>query len=831
MQLERYLELLHGDLQQGERIEVRYKLEPGNPRSRMDSYHFKGTSQAAEWLKEKLDAYIGINPRRGTGTKNEDVTRVKWVVADIDHPSEDVEYDIAKFGLVPTMVVASGNGYHLYWRTKEPPTQQVRKEFGRLGGSDPVHEPARILRPPETFNAKDLDNLVEVELLQARDLMWEGWEFSLLCKVRPVTRERLYTGSTDGFPSRSERDWSILNDLLRAGATDEQVTALLELSPAGDRYREEWPALLYGDLERAKQTVLVEAQTQDFIVHNNAWYTSGKTTRKVSTFVMETTALIEGLNMDEHFVVTIHAEGTSQVWNDVLIPSSAFADRRSLNRALGVAAWTWLGTDIEALALRSYLYQQVNAQGLPVLTGVQSMGRHGRLWVNSRFVLAPEGPVTPLEAGIIYVENTKDRPIVHSEPDLDFDELKALALEVFELAARSNPPELVLPLLAWGAACAFKPVLNQGGNQFPLMHVFGTRGSGKTSLIDELLLPVLGGYTDRYDYNCETTDFVVMSLMGASSSVPVHFAEYRSTMAYRERFERRLRLSYDAGRDARGRPDQSVTVYDLCAPLITDGEEVTDDSALLERTIVLRIRAADIEDRRDPEAWHTLLRLPRHRLYPHWAQWTLDRRFDPLSPELLGRVREASTFPVLPDRIQRSAAILLGGYDMLCHWLQSLGVNALPPPGPDTDKVLLGLWPSTVLGDETGKVRTRADDFVEAVINEIAQTTVVTGGSRLEGQAPCLWMYDPTTNQLRIHLSTAYTWWRKQNRMTGDTSIRRPTLKNLLQEQEYYLAEVSCRTQIGVYRMAEIDIAMVHASGLDVPADLLSINTWKVKAK
>ncbi len=111
------------------------------------------------------NVYFGVCTRTGGGSKREDVQEAPAVWCDLDFKGMEL-VEAAKairgFPLPPSLIVATGGGWHLYWKLKEP---ALVEEFSRiesinrglakaLGGDPASTDIARILRVPGTLNHK-----------------------------------------------------------------------------------------------------------------------------------------------------------------------------------------------------------------------------------------------------------------------------------------------------------------------------------------------------------------------------------------------------------------------------------------------------------------------------------------------------------------------------------------------------------------------------------------------------------------------------------------------------------------------------------------------------
>lgn len=108
-----------------------------------------------------LNVYASTNPRIAKGcSKNGDVLLARCLFADLDNITvEAALVRLALTGLpMPTMIVVSGNGVHLYWRLDVPITDLAfwtalqKRIISLLGSDEAVHDPARVMRIPGFTN-------------------------------------------------------------------------------------------------------------------------------------------------------------------------------------------------------------------------------------------------------------------------------------------------------------------------------------------------------------------------------------------------------------------------------------------------------------------------------------------------------------------------------------------------------------------------------------------------------------------------------------------------------------------------------------------------------
>ena len=156
----RFLQVLAGDSDPGELVELRYRLDDG----RMGQLFYspgrlRGLATRALMLGRRTDVYVGCAPRTRRHGGRDAVARafVLWADCDGEHAAAALE----RFQPQPSIVIASGSGRncHAYWPLTEPlEREQLERANRRLAhalGADPASaDAARILRLPGTYSHK-----------------------------------------------------------------------------------------------------------------------------------------------------------------------------------------------------------------------------------------------------------------------------------------------------------------------------------------------------------------------------------------------------------------------------------------------------------------------------------------------------------------------------------------------------------------------------------------------------------------------------------------------------------------------------------------------------
>lgn len=163
---------------------------------------------------------------------------------------------------------------------------------------------------------------------------------------------------------------------------------------------------------------------------------------------------------------------------------------------------------------------------------------------------------------------------------------------------RSQPPDVLGKILGWQVSCFYRSVFHQVYGKFPLLHVVGQAGSGKTET-NLSLVRMHYHHTDPAQVSPTSTVFAIQSYIMASSSIPLIIDEYKPhEMTYDKHHALKLLLRdvYNArpvirGGGSRGKEGfANLSEQSLTAPVMFIAEAVESETALLERVILATFR-------------------------------------------------------------------------------------------------------------------------------------------------------------------------------------------------------------------------------------------------
>jgi len=755
------------------------------------------------------DVYFGPAPRDQPdimGKANCIGSWVLWVDVDQDELVLPV--------LPPTAIIRSGHGYHLYWRMAEFQTE--RKVIETLNAAlaqsikgDSCHNIDRIMRVPGTYNCKEPDDIVKVIC----DFIHPSCIYSLVdirasLTVDAKIARKIRTGDRRGYGSRSERDWAIVQGLVTAGMSEEAIRIIFSSHACGDKYETSGDRYLDQTIQSIVKSDTPQEPEGGPVVEkdNGYWMAVGKGVGQVSTFVLDPLLLLEG--DEDAYVCDVRAQGTNHVWHREVFTKSELSSMTALNRRLNKMGWNWLGRDAHVRQLSAYLIHLIQQKGVPLAKSVNTMGRHTLIdddriyFVTRDSVIANDGSIWEDGAGspLVYVPRSKNTPsITIRDSGYGKDESDAIAENLCLLHEQNQ----IWPMIGWYMASPMKPAIEAAGYRFPILSVSGTKGSGKTTLIQRVFLRMMG-YNDPKGYEANTTRFVLLSLLGSTNAAPLSFCEFRANMT--KDFLRYVLISYDTGMDARGRPDQTISSYPLVAPFSLDGEDMLQDPAAMERIVAVHLHKDAVL--KDTQAWKAFQVISKVNLESFAYPYILHTLQVPVLEQLeeaQGQIDYAFPYP-MPDRVRRNLAVAWMGVRSYTDFIGS---------GMPHVEVMRSSLEGVYIIDR-GRAPIAADDFIEFVANVAAN-----------GRTNFAYIF--TDGVLWFHATPAYHAYATHAQRMGTPALSKPAMISQLEEMsEFMLPPDVMRIDGKMVRAHGIDLQKAHDAQLDIPSDI-QFEGWTIK--
>lgn len=537
------------------------------------------------------------------------------------------------------------------------------------------------------------------------------------------------------------------------------------------------------------------------------------TTERISSFSIEPTEYVQA--EDGEYIKADLLTMRGERFTGVVFPPSAWRSRRDFLTALPSPRLQWTGSDNN---LHGVL-QIITTRAVPVRRGVSTLGYHelpdGARWLAPGVVITKDGfretDVVLYHAGKKPARLARSVRYLRSSPD----EVRALAEEVFPRLLELNEPTVVLPVLAWFFAAPFRPRIKEQIGRFPILFVWGTQGSGKTSILKNIFWPLAGVARHTDPFSATQTEFALTRCMETTTSVPVFIDEYKPGDMPKvavDRLHRLLRRVVGGETEERGRPDQSIVEYELNAPVCIAGEAWPEgDKALRERALPVAPGKHSVKVPRYREAFDRLSQMDLNRLAAPYIQFALGRdtavdlqRAKAAAKQICAEVSHADA---LASRDRDNLDVMIFGLTMFEAFAESLDITL-----PELDAVAAV---RAIIEQNLDAGSTTKDAF-DAFMEALAAYALM--GALEEGRH-----YAMVNGLLCIHLRTCYQVYLTERRRAGldDKTNGLPALRRIIKEKQGpngYVVHLDKRVTMGKQTVRAVALDLTKAPdglGLD----------------
>lgn len=591
-------------------------------------------------------AFTDNSPQR---TK-ENTLGVPALWADVDDVDEDeMKARLRDIPLPPTGVVATGGGYHIYWKldkyyeyddTIEVALRRVRDWVKAPKGTTDV---TRLLRVPGTWNSKPwkykeprpcrIESWLGSAKYNLREFLQANMSLAEVRLPEDFKEKYIKRGEFIGDQAdRSARDFAVVKELLNAGHSDKEIIDIFKNPEFGvsSKAIERGPEYIELTIKKAKQEV---GNGSKAAVYDDALVVYRK---RVSTQGLVTVEPISNFCLVPLKRILLVDEGTELVEAELKyngrtrilqLGSVDLISWRGLVKRAEVPGIAWKGTDTEWSSYVCYLFDKIM---------VEEKASTVIGWSGKSFVMADE---TWFSDEIKYVK-TPGKAVPH----FIFRDDKAgfaphrLMQDVFKNARALHRDHISLPTLGWVLASVFAPqIRNAYFKQFPLLMLEGQPRKGKTTLIRTFLAGLLGLETE---YSLQTSSAVIRRAVAGTNSIPVMIDEYEdSRKNYKsDEFNAILRSAYVAGQAQRmekskGGAEMEVGEFRLVAPVAVTSITGFEDEALADRAYNIRVSEFDRTTGRDALKWFRE-EVPNRQLLKWWLAQ------DPVWIASIGKLRD-----------------------------------------------------------------------------------------------------------------------------------------------------------------------------------------------
>lgn len=407
---------------------------------------------------------------------------------------------------------------------------------------------------------------------------------------------------------------------------------------------------------------------------------------------------------------------TGHVYPEVLLAANAFRSARDLVTVLQRVDCTlaFSGKDIHVQGLVEHLerYDVPSYQGASALGYIET--QEGPRWITPKQVIGPTGVLE--DPRIVYAPPyhvTMSDRVDYSGVTLEADMVTKLAQHIIPQLFELNEPEVMLSLIGWFSAAAIAPAIRKRTGYFSVLWVWGTGGSGKTTIVRDVFWPLFSGVQSD-PFSCTDTLFALIHTLASTTSIPVVLDEYKHDLSVLQQqlVCRLARRNYTADIEQRGRADRQVDRYPLQAPMIVIGEQLPEDPALRERLVVVSPLKPSLTTARRA-AMANIVRFPLRLLAGAWARFVTTRDVDRDLAEATAMLASMIDPQSVAPRIAHNLLVLTLGDMIHQAWCRELGVTI--PNRPQLRSHLRAILATNIDDEDAATVRDLLDNFLEQV--------------------------------------------------------------------------------------------------------------------
>lgn len=614
-----------------------WKDENGKKKARLRNRFFKSSLKEIADMEETpaLDIlqqqgyhffYTPALQMEGESGHKDHSVAISALWCDVDHVTEEeMKQRLAGIPLYPTGVVRTGGGYHLYWKLDkyyevDESLEDIMRRIKAWVGGDHTTNINRLLRVPGTWNCKP-------EYEGPQHVRLEQWSTAKTYKLSEFYRTKIAYGEIrlkDEFkskyilqgvcdlgqnPSRSERDYVIIKELLVAGHTEQEVVDIMMNPEFGcsDRAIESGEKYVRFTIEKARTEVTADTGASIYddghCIFKRVMTENGPVVLQLSNFCIAPQQYID--IVDDSITLYEADLHYGKKIRRLNLPATSLVSWKDFISFAGMPGLSWTGNNVDWHRYVKYLTDKE----VPDRLAASTVG-----WCEGGFVLTKE---TWFKPEIIYAHVGKHPPevIVEDASHLPWDKMMKDLITYTKLL---HKPSIAVPALGWFMASVFcAPIRAEYSKQFPLLCLHGQRGSGKTTLARTFLNHLLGVQSE---YTMETTLAVMRRALAGSNSLPVYMDEYEHSKHPKVvQINATLRNTYQASSAQRfDTAKDDVLELPMLAPTVVTTITGFEDDALIDRTYNIRVTPFDKENGARGLEWFR--KIPMGSFLKWWTQ-------------------------------------------------------------------------------------------------------------------------------------------------------------------------------------------------------------------
>lgn len=292
-----------------------------------------------------------------------------------------------------------------------------------------------------------------------------------------------------------------------------------------------------------------------------------------------------------------------------------FTNSAALHRAISSVGVSFLGTDTHARSIYELMLRKmgnkyvIEAEGISYINIPKSEHELARepflVWADSNGVRLPKAIADlgiefefqgfPTAEGALRTDLTNAPPLASWVME---EGNKARLRDALVNLFGCHQPEPLSKIVGWMIACYWRQLFHAGYNQFPLLHVNGAAGAGKSHIVGSLLSLFYYKQTPM-EMTPGSTHFAFAQTVCGSASIPILLDEYKPSAmgpGVHDKYKLLLRDAYNMRSISKGGGNRAKDSYNaissvtLSGPIVFVAEAIDTETALLERAVLATIK-------------------------------------------------------------------------------------------------------------------------------------------------------------------------------------------------------------------------------------------------
>lgn len=311
-----------------------------------------------------------------------------------------------------------------------------------------------------------------------------------------------------------------------------------------------------------------------------------------------------------------------QVGNKIVpcaLERSDFVSSTALHRAVSVHGASFTGTDVHARYIYKHMLREATLQGKVVyatdregldvlkmpMASIEDARAPFIVWADRHGVRLPK-MLSDKGLDVRFVGYPSPEGVLKTDlaqapyfPDwIKIEGNKEKLLSMLRGLLQCQDGNILGKWIGWMSASFYTQLFREAYGKFPLLHINGAAGSGKSEMTESLMhLFYYNG--DPTVLSPSSTTFAISTAIAGSASVPVIVDEYKPSEMSREThntLKSLFRSSYNGHTVSRGGGNRqkdsfgALSQTELSGPVVFIAEAIEEETALLERCVPITVR-------------------------------------------------------------------------------------------------------------------------------------------------------------------------------------------------------------------------------------------------